>query len=186
MKSSRRRAREFALQGLYQLALSGNTLPEIEAHLAASPDFEKADPALFIKLFRGVSGSLQETEALIQPHLDRNYADLAPIERAILLVAVFELRHQIETPCRVILNEAIDLAKSFGGTDGHKFVNGVLDRLATQLRPDEMAATNAARAAASPKVARTATRAAPTVTTKARTPGTTRSAARPAKPNKAS
>jgi N utilization substance protein B len=139
MKSPRRRAREFALQGLYQWQLAGNELPAIEAHLAGVAGFEKADKELFDMLLRGAVGNATELQALIEPHLDRPYAELSPVERSVLLLAACEFRHHPEAPYKVVLNEAIELAKSYGGADGHKYVNGVLDKLAVTLRPDEVA-----------------------------------------------
>jgi N utilization substance protein B len=137
MKSPRRRAREFALQGLYQWQLAGHDVPAIEAHLSGVSGFEKMDRTLFELLLKGAIGSAAELEALIAPLLDRPYAELSPIERAILLLATFELQRHPEAPYKVVINEAIELAKSYGGTDGHKYVNGVLDKLAAQLRPGE-------------------------------------------------
>lgn len=142
MKSPRRRAREFALQGIYQWQLSGNELPDIEAHLAGVAGFEKADRELFNLLLRGTLGEAAELQALIEPHLDRPYADLSPVERSVLLLAACEFRRHLEAPYKVVLNEAIELAKSYGGTDGHKYVNGVLDKLAAALRPQETAGAN--------------------------------------------
>jgi N utilization substance protein B len=139
MKSPRRRAREFALQGLYQWQLSGNDLPAIEAHLAGAGGFGKIDRALFDRLLRGAMADSAELQTLIEPQLDRPYAELSPVERAILLLAAFELKQHLEAPYKVVINEAIELAKSYGGTDGHKYVNGVLDKLATLLRPEEVA-----------------------------------------------
>ncbi|MBK6632678.1 MAG: transcription antitermination factor NusB [Betaproteobacteria bacterium] len=137
MKSPRRRAREFALQGLYQWQLSGNELPAIEAHLAGAGGFEKIDRPLFDLLLRGALAEAAELQALIEPQLDRPYIELSPVERAILLLAAFELKQHLEAPYKVVINEAIELAKSYGGTDGHKYVNGVLDKLAALLRPGE-------------------------------------------------
>jgi N utilization substance protein B len=137
MKSPRRRAREFALQGLYQWQLAGNTVPAIEAHLAGVAGFEKMDRTLFDLLLKGAIAEAAELEAIIAPHLDRPYAELSPIERAILMLATFELKRHPEAPYKVVINEAIELAKSYGGTDGHKYVNGVLDKLAVRIRPDE-------------------------------------------------
>ncbi len=139
MKSPRRRAREFALQGLYQWQLSGNDLPAIEAHLADAGGFAKIDRALFDRLLRGAMADAAELQALIEPQLDRPYAELSPVERAILLLATFELKQHLEAPYKVVINEAIELAKSYGGTDGHKYVNGVMDKLATLIRPEEIA-----------------------------------------------
>jgi len=142
MKSPRRRAREFALQGIYQWQLSGNEVPAIEAHLSGVAGFEKMDRPLFDLLLKGAIGGAAELQALIEPHLDRPYAELSPVERSILLLAVHELRHHIEAPYKVVINEAIELAKGYGGTDGHKYVNGVLDKLAAQIRPQEIVQGN--------------------------------------------
>jgi transcription antitermination protein NusB len=139
MKSPRRRAREFALQGLYQWHLSGNEVPAIEAHLAGVGGFEKLDRPLFDLLLRGTIAEAAELQAIIEPQLDRPYAELSPVERAILLLATFELKQHLEAPYKVVINEAIELAKSYGGTDGHKYVNGVLDKLAVLVRPEEAA-----------------------------------------------
>jgi N utilization substance protein B len=137
MKSARRRSRELALQALYAWQLGGGSYQELAAHAAESGDFAKADEALF----RGVvSGVLREAEALrssIEPQLDRAWAQLSPVERGILLLAAYELTFSAEVPLRVVINEAVEIAKSFGGTDGYKYVNGVLDRLGKALRPSE-------------------------------------------------
>lgn len=145
MKSPRRRAREFALQGLYQWQLSGNDVPAIEAHLAGVAGFEKMDRPLFELLLRGAIAEAAELQAHIEPHLDRPYAELSPVERAILLLATFELKRHLEAPYKVVINEAIELAKGYGGTDGHKYVNGVLDKLAALMRPEEAARPNRAK-----------------------------------------
>lgn len=137
MTSPRRRAREFAVQGIYQWQLTGHDTPEIEAHLMEASGFDKADYGLFTTLLRGTLKEAAELKADIEPLLDRPFGDLSPVERAILMQAAFEYKHHIETPYRVVLNEAIELAKSFGGTDGHKYVNGVLDKLAARLRATE-------------------------------------------------
>jgi len=153
MKSPRRRAREFALQALYQWQMSGNDLSAVEAHLASVAGFEKADRALFDLLLRGASEEAPALQALIAPHLDRPYEELSPIERAVLLLAAFELKHHLEAPYRVVINEAIELAKAYGGTDGHKYVNGVLDKLAAELRPAEVEAKQADKALGAPREA---------------------------------
>ena len=139
-KSPRRRAREFALQGLYQWRIGGADEAAIEAHVHEIAGFEKADRNFFLGLLRGV---LKERVALceaIQPYLDRKFDELSPIEACILLVGGYELHAHPETPYRVVINEAIELAKAYGGTDGHKYVNGVLDKLAAKLRPVEVEA----------------------------------------------
>jgi len=145
-KSPRRRAREFALQGLYQWQLSGNDESAIEAHLRDSAGFDKADREFFVGLLRGVLAQHENLQEQLQAHLDRPFTELSPVEASVLLAGAYELARYPQTPYRVIINEAIELAKGFGGTDGHKYVNGVLDKLAAKLRPAEVEAKRAARA----------------------------------------
>ena len=147
-KSPRRRAREFALQGLYQWRLSGNDEAAIEAHLREAEEFNKVDRAFFTGLLRGVLIQESELQAQLQAFLDRPFGELSPVEASVLLAGAYELVNYPETPYRVIINEAIELAKGFGGTDGHKYVNGVLDKLAAKLRPVEVEAKRAARSSA--------------------------------------
>jgi N utilization substance protein B len=150
VKSPRRRAREFALQGLYQWLVAGNEVAAIEAHLASVAGFEKADHVLFAALLRGTIEDAVALQALVTPHLDRPYSELSPVERAVLLLATREFEHHVETPYKVVLNEAIELAKSYGGTDGYKYVNGVLDKLAVQLRAAETSRQSRQRATGTP------------------------------------
>lgn len=169
MRSARRRSREFALQALYQWQLAGQSLAEIEKQYAAMEGFPKADAELFSLL---VSGVLKNADALrerIVPHIDREWSEVSPIERGVMLIGAFELSYMPETPYRVIINEAIELAKSFGGTDGHKYVNGVLDKLAAGARGDEIAfqAANPGEAATARQPTRPVKKT-PTVVTKAR------------------
>ena len=135
----RRRAREFALQGLYQRQLSGNAVPAIRAQLADASGFALADHVYFDELWAGVTGDEPALVERMAPWLNRAADGLSPIERAILVIGTWELQHRLEIPYRVVINEAVELAKSYGGTDGHKFVNGVLEKLAMQLRPGEIA-----------------------------------------------
>ena len=144
-KSPRRRARELALQGLYQWRIGGNDEAAIEAHLADVEGFDKADREFFVGLLRGVLAQQAELQEQLQAFLDRPFAELSPIEASILLAGAFELANYQQTPYRVIINEAIELTKGFGGTDGHKYVNGVLDKLAFKLRPVEVEAKRAER-----------------------------------------
>jgi N utilization substance protein B len=137
MKSSRRRSRELALQGLYAWQLSGEGASGLRSQLAESQGFEKADEEYFDRLLRGTIEQAAEMERLLAPALDRKPEELSPVERGILLLAAFELQNAPEVPYRVVINEAVELAKAFGGTDGHKYVNGVLDRVAKRLRPSE-------------------------------------------------
>jgi N utilization substance protein B len=139
----RRRAREFALQGLYQRQLSRNDPHAIRQQLAEAAGFPKADAAYFDELWRGTLAEYDSLIALIEPFLDRKPTELSPIERSILVIGTWELKHRLDVPYRVAINEAVELAKAYGGTDGHKFVNGVLDKLAGTLRAAEIAAANA-------------------------------------------
>ena len=140
VKFPRRWSREFVLQGLYQWRVGGNEEAAIEAHLVDSKSFDKADREFFTDLLRGVLAQQDALRERLQVYLDRPFAELSPIETGVLLAAAYELLHHPRTPYRVIINEAIELAKGFGGTDGHKYVNGVLDRLAAEARPDEIEA----------------------------------------------
>jgi N utilization substance protein B len=137
MKSARRRSRELATQGLYQWLLSGASAAEIDAQMRSVQGFDKADVEHFDALLRGV---IREADALtvqIEPCLDRPVVELSPVERAVLLVATYEFTHHVEIPYRVVINEAVELAKTFGGVDGYKYVNGVLDKVAAKIRPNE-------------------------------------------------
>lgn len=133
MKKSRRKARELALQGLYQWRVSRNEPQAIENQLRESELYPAADDEYLRDVLYGVVRAESQLEAMIAPQLDRPSAELSPVEHAILLLAAYELCNKPGTPYRVIINEAIELAKSYGGTDGHKYVNGVLDKLAASL-----------------------------------------------------
>ena len=137
MKTGRHRSREFALQGLYQWQLAKTDAAAIARQLAEAKGFEKVDADYFNLLLEGAIASAPELERQITPLLDREYGRLSPVERGILLLAGYELAHRPEVPYRAVINEAVELAKSYGGTDGYKFVNGVLDKLAAQLRQPE-------------------------------------------------
>lgn len=139
-KSARRRAREFVLQGLYQWRVGGADEAAIEAYAPEMEGFAKADREFFVGTLRGAMGQSEALIERISQHIDRPFAELSPVEACILMLGSFELINSPETPYRVIINEAIELTKSFGGTDGHKYVNGVLDKVAAVVRPDEVAA----------------------------------------------
>lgn len=139
-KSSRRRARELAVQGLYQWQLSGKDPVMIAAELAENEGFEKSDAGYFRTLLNGAIDNAAALEAELTPLLDRAFRELSPVERGILLLGGYELMRELEVPYRVVINEAVELAKVYGGTDGHKFVNGVLDKLAGRLRRIEVEA----------------------------------------------
>jgi N utilization substance protein B len=139
MKSARRRSRELALQALYAWQIAGESAAGLQTQAAQSKEFTKADSKYFTRLLEGTIEEAAALERLIAPALDRKAKELSPVERGILLLAVFELKNAPDIPYRVVINEAIELAKEFGGTDGHKYVNGVLDKLVAGLRPDERA-----------------------------------------------
>ena len=136
-RSARRRSREFALQGLYQWLLSAEAVAEVEAHILEQEDFAKCDRALFAVLLHGAIEQAAALDAVLARHVDRKTTQLSPVEHAALMIGCYELMHCLDVPYRVAINEAVELAKSFGGTDGHKYVNGVLDKCAAELRPDE-------------------------------------------------
>jgi N utilization substance protein B len=122
-----------ALQALYAWQLSGGD-PLVEAR--ANEAYEKTE--FLEELLRGVPSRAAELEQLISPHLDRDFAKLSPVERAILYIGAYELAHHPRTPFKVVLNEAVELGKSFGASEGYRFVNGVLEKIAAQLRPEEV------------------------------------------------
>ncbi|UCH46702.1 MAG: transcription antitermination factor NusB [Betaproteobacteria bacterium] len=139
MKGSRRLSRELALQGLYQWLVNQTDADDVLAQIADKEGFAKADQAYLESLVRGVVDQVGALREKIGPHLDRPIEQLSPVEHALLLIAACELGSQPDTPYRVVINEAVELAKLYGGTDGHKYVNGVLDKLAPDLRPEEAA-----------------------------------------------
>jgi N utilization substance protein B len=134
---NRRKSRELALKGLYSLFLKSGDLGEILDNLRDDDDYALADSEYFLGLLKGVSQCVDELDTRLRPLLDRDLAELSPIEHAILCIAAFELMHDVSIPYRVAINEGVELAKRFGGTDGYKYVNGVLDKLAAEVRPDE-------------------------------------------------
>ncbi len=136
MSNARRQAREVALQALYAWQISGGDALE---QLKALDGFEDSDKKLAQTLVEGVRARAAELQQVIAPHLDRGFDRLSPVERAILYIGSYELSAHPRTPFKVVLNEAIELGKSFGGTEGHRFVNGVLEKVAAALRPDEVA-----------------------------------------------
>lgn len=139
-KSARRRAREVALQGLYEWRLSGADAGVVDAHMREQDDFGKCDTAHFDALLHGCIREAATLDVALGKHLDRRTSELSPIEHGVLLIGAYELKHCLDVPYKVAINEAVELAKSFGGTDGHKYVNGVLDKAAADLRPNEVQA----------------------------------------------
>jgi N utilization substance protein B len=137
-KPARSRSREFALQALYQHIVGRNEAADIDAFTRDLSGFHKADSAHYDALLYGCTEQAQALDALIAPKLDRQFAEISPIEHAIMWIGVYEMRHCLDVPWRVVLNECIELAKDFGGTDGHKYVNAVLNGLAPELRSAEV------------------------------------------------
>ena len=144
-KSARRRAREIALQGLYEWLVSGTDAGVIDAHMREQEGFDKADRAHFDALLHGCIGEATALDAVLAKFVDRKTTELSPVEHGVLMIGAYELKHCLDIPYKVAINEAVELAKSFGGTDGHKYVNGVLDKAAGELRATEVQAGQASR-----------------------------------------
>ena len=137
-KSDRSRAREFALQALYQVLVGKNGVTDIDLFTRDLAGFSKCDSAHFDALLHGCAEQAAELDALILPLLDRPLSEISPVEHGVIWIGAFEFKHCLDVPWRVVLNECIELAKEFGGTDGHKYVNAVLNGLAPTLRATEM------------------------------------------------
>ena len=144
--SARRRSREAALQGLYEWLLGGGDAGVIDAHMREQEGFSEVDAAHFDALLHGCIAEAADIDALLAKHVDRKTTELSPVEHGVLMIGTYELKHCIDVPYKVAINEAVELAKNFGGTDGHKYVNGVLDKAAGELRPLEVAARASRRA----------------------------------------
>jgi transcription antitermination protein NusB len=140
-KSARTRAREFALQALYQHLVGRNQTTDIDSFTRDLAGFHKADSVHFDALLHGCIEQAEALDALLSPRLDRPLVEISPIEHAVLWIGTYEFQHCPDVPLRVVINECIELAKAFGGTDGHKYINGVLHPLGEQLRPLEAAAS---------------------------------------------
>jgi transcription antitermination protein NusB len=138
--SAKHLAREFAVQGLYQWLLGAAKPAQILKDLKDLEGYKEADAKFLKEAINGAIGGAEEFQALLEPLADRKWADVSPVERAVLLLGAYELMRCPGVPYRVAINEGIELAKVFGGVDGHKYVNGILDKLAIQVRPDEVAA----------------------------------------------
>jgi N utilization substance protein B len=140
MKKSRRKARELALKALYQWKLTANPVGDIAKNLRDEEGFEAVDDEYFLTLLKGVVAEADALNETLAGQLDRPIDELSPIEHAILLIGAYEGAHCLDVPYRVVINEAVELAKAYGGTDGHKYVNGVLDKLMAELRAAEVQA----------------------------------------------
>ena len=139
LAAQRRKARHYGLQALYQWTLSGASPSDIEAEFRVDNDFRHTDGEYFSAVLRGVVHDVEGLESLFEPALDRKLDELDPIERNLLRLGTFELRDRIDVPYKVVISEAVALAKKFGATDSHRYINGVLDKVARELRQVELA-----------------------------------------------
>ncbi|GIR90250.1 MAG: N utilization substance protein B [Gammaproteobacteria bacterium] len=139
LAAQRRKARHYGLQALYQWTLSGASPSDIEAEFRVDNDFRHTDGEYFSAVLKGVVDDVEGLELLFEPALDRKLDELDPIERNLLRLGTFELRDRIDVPYKVVISEAVALAKKFGATDSHRYINGVLDKVARELRQVELA-----------------------------------------------
>ena len=142
LAAERRKARHYGMQALYQWHMAGASLSDIEAEFLADYDFSHVDLEYFQALLHQVPASVDELDAAIEPLLDRKLDQLDPIERTLLRMGMYELTHRIDVPYKVVINEEVALAKKFGATDSHKYINGVLDKAARELRKVEIDAAS--------------------------------------------
>lgn len=140
MSQKRSQARRHAVQAIYQWQMVGQDVGEIINQFLEEQDINSFEVPYFQDLLHGVPGHLGELDALLKPALDRAIESVDPVERAVLRLGVYELRFKPEVPYRVVINEAVELAKVFGAEQGHKYVNGVLDQVAKQVRAVEIKA----------------------------------------------
>ncbi len=133
--AARRRARECALQALYSWQLSNNDIADVEYQFLAENDVKDVDVLYFREILTGVANNSDFLDKLMQPHLSRRLDELGQVEKAALRISLYELSKRDDVPYKVAINEGIELAKTFGAEDSHKFVNGVLDKVAPQIRP---------------------------------------------------
>lgn len=143
----RRKARSFAVQALYQWHMAGADLATIEAEFRTDNDMSKVDMSYFHELLHGVPREKSNLDAKITPLLDRRLDEMTPVELAIVRLSAYEMVHRIDVPYKVVINEGVELAKTFGATEAHKFINGVLDKLAQRERSVEIRGPRAARQA---------------------------------------
>ena len=128
---------ESILQALYQWQISGSSITQVEAEFRADNDFDRIDAEYFKSVFREIPKMVSDLDKEIEPFLDRAISDVDPIEMNLLRMGVYEFKHRLDVPYRVVINEAVELAKVFGGTDGHKYINSILDKLSLRLRASE-------------------------------------------------
>lgn len=136
--TARRKARRFAVQALYQWHMADDALSNIEAQFRVDNDMKKVDGDYFHELLHEIPSHLTELDELVAPFLDREMNQLDPVELAIFRIAAYELKYRIDVPYKVVINESIELAKIFGATESHKYINGVLDKLAARVRLAEI------------------------------------------------
>lgn len=142
--SKRRKARRYAVQGIYQWQLTDNPTAEIYEHLLVDVNLNKTDLVYLEELINEVPHHIEEIDDCLTPKLSRKMSEVDPVERAILRIAAYELLKRLEIPYRVVINEAVEQAKTFGAEDGHKFVNGVLDKVSAVVREVEVKAAKKA------------------------------------------
>jgi N utilization substance protein B len=138
MSRKRSQSRHHAVQAIYQWQMTGQNVADIDDQFLAEQDVNSFEVPYFKDLLHGVPANLTELDEKLSPCLDRSIESVDPVERAILRLGAYELTHHLEVPYRVVINEGVELAKVFGAEQGHRFVNGVLDKLAKQVRPAEV------------------------------------------------
>ena len=136
--NNRRKARELVMKSIYRGLINNFDLNQIKQDIKEDPDFQLSDETLFLRLLNGVYENFELLKAEIETYLDRKYDELSPIELSILYCSLYELKFSLDVPCKVVINEAIEITKSFGGTDGFKFVNGILNKAANKHRKTEL------------------------------------------------
>jgi transcription antitermination protein NusB len=137
LSQNRRKSRELVLKAVYRGMINASELKQIIADAKEDPEYIKADEAYFNVLLQGVTGKISELDSQIAIYIDRKLEELSPVEHAILRISSFELMFDMSIPYRVAINEGVELAKLYGGADGHKYINGVLDKVAAHARPQE-------------------------------------------------
>jgi transcription antitermination protein NusB len=135
--STRKKARRYAVQGIYQWQMSGNPIEEIELQFLETINQAKVDIEYFREILVNTLASVKQIDTDLEPIVQRDFSEVNPVELAVLRLACYELKSRMDIPYKVVINEALELTKTFGAEDGHKFVNGILDKLAKQLRPLE-------------------------------------------------
>lgn len=153
MSTARHKARRLATQALYTWQMSGQDIADIEQQYRMQHDMSKVDQDYFHELLHQVPAHVEELDNHIKPLLDRDLSKVDPVERAILRLGVYELEHRLDVPYKVVINEGVELAKTFGAEEGHKYVNSILDGVAQKLRAIEVAAGSAKKSKAANKTA---------------------------------